>query len=227
MGIKLLDKDPLTMSNILPPWEAIWLQNGQELIKNSPDLIDNTAKTLITIISTVTAIYTGALALVSITDKSFVFPTNLIFLIPYVPFLISIYFSVIVINPRILKFKPDDVDGIKNLYRNVIEYKYKLLKGSISSFVFALFLVLFLVIALPYYANFIGQTTMVQFLIPENNTVTFETMGFTVDEVTHMTNIVELKDDTEPLYSVILNNKTIVFNKDKVMAAFCTKVRIT
>lgn len=224
MGIRLIGDEKLTDRNILQPWESVWLGYGQELLKNSPDLIDGTAKSLVTMISAVTAIYTGALAFVSITEKSFVYPTNLVFLIPYIPFLISIYFSIVVINPRILKFKPDDVNSIKNLYHDAIEYKFKVLKGSVYSFVFALFLVVFLVIALPYYANSIGQTTMVQFLIPENNSALFEDMGFTVNESTHLTNIVELGDDTEPLYSVILDNKTVIFNKDKVTAAFCTKV---
>ncbi|BAI61492.1 hypothetical protein MCP_1420 [Methanocella paludicola SANAE] len=216
----------LTNNDIVPPWEKKWLDYGQDLIKNSPELMDSMAKYLISIITTVTGIYTAALAFVSIDEKTFTFPGNIALLLPYIVFLISIYFCINVLNPRLLNFKSDDIPGIKKSYTYIAHYKFNMLKCSVFMFVLAILSVAVLVVFLPFIASaiasFNAQTTMVQFSVPSNNMTAFNDMGFAFEENTHITKAVELKDDTGTFYEVKLNGKKVIFNKDVVTAAIYT-----
>ncbi|HTY89813.1 MAG TPA: hypothetical protein VMC84_01420 [Methanocella sp.] len=212
------------LRNAVPPWETKWLDYGQELIKNSPGLLNDTAKSLLSLVSGVLAIYTGAIALVGIDNKTFPFPWNLSLLIPFLLFITSIYYSVLVLNPRLLHFKPDDIDSIRDSYKNSGDYKYTILKCSLYLFFIAMASIAIIMIFSPVIASLTAKTTMVQFFVPPENQTAFKNLGFTVNESTNMTGLVVLKDDTGSFYSVILNNTTVVFDKNKVIGAIYTKV---
>lgn len=212
----------LTDRDVVSPWDKKWLDYGQDMVKNSPDVIDSMAKYLVSIITTVTGIYTAALAFVSINEKTFAFPGNILLLLPYIVFLLSIYFCINVLNPRLLNFKADDIPGIKKSYTDIARYKFNMLKCGVFMFVLAILSVAVLVVLLPWAVSIAAsmntQATMVQFAVPANNVTVFNEIGFGFEENTHITKAVELKDDTGTVYEVKLNGKKVVFNKDVVTA---------
>lgn len=215
-----IDKDaiPLTNDVVLQPWEAKWLDYGQDLVKNSSDVLNEAAKYLISLISGVMTLYAGALGYLGIKENAFSNPENYLLVIPSFIFIASTYFGVLLLNPRIVIFRPDDVGSIKRSFKEITNYKYKMFKCCVYSFLLGIFIIVVLIILLPLIAS-PQEKTMVKFTVPAENEATLKAMGFTFDTDTLVTYPVEKVDDAGSTYTVKINGNKIAFDKNLVIWA--------
>jgi hypothetical protein len=204
----------------IPPYLTKWLEYGQEAVKNSPTVLNEFAKYMIGLVSAVITIYTGGLTLLGISVNTLFYPYTIILIAPYIPWLVCIYRSVEVLNPKLLKYSSDDIDDIKDKFDKNSKYKYKKVRESTLWFLAGISIAGICLIVLPLVSHYSNQHS-VQFLVSDNNTPIFNNMSLKVNTDTHKTDTVLLIDESGDSYKVKLSDGSMVkFSKSLTTSIF-------
>jgi len=115
-----------------------WLKYGWELIQESPKILDEAAKTFLTLASTFLTVYTGALALFKFNEKANDPLSWLAISAPIILWLLCISSMAYVHFPDRLKFRKNSPSDIENVTMEVSRKKSFLLKVGMVLFVAAL-----------------------------------------------------------------------------------------
>jgi hypothetical protein len=116
-----------------------WINYGRKLRQNTPSILDENAKSLIAIDSTILTVYTGMITFFNIISK--IKPSildYLILVIPVIAWIVSISWNVYVYFPGKYEFKENSPTEIKNTLETIIGKKYKRLKIGAAGFIFAI-----------------------------------------------------------------------------------------
>jgi hypothetical protein len=119
--------------------DSEWLIYGRKLRQDTPSILDENAKSLITIDSTILTVYTGMITLFNIISK--LQPTlidYIILIIPVIVWIFSIAWNVYVYFPGKYQFIENSPTDIQDTLKTVIDKKYKRLKIGAVSFIFAI-----------------------------------------------------------------------------------------
>lgn len=109
-----------------------WLKFGREMIKESPKVLDESAKSFLALGSSLLTVYTGALALFKLTEKASSPYSLAIMCIPIVLWLLCISCLAYVYFPDRFKFQTNSPSEIENVTRDVSRKKsFRLKVGSI------------------------------------------------------------------------------------------------
>jgi len=189
-----------------PPLEEDlrWINHGIEIIKESPSLLDENAKSLITLGSSLLAVYIGALELFSLGNGSQIDQTMLF--IPIILWLSSIGANIYVYLPGRYDFEKNSPSEIKRTVERVSDKKYKRLRYGAVLFMVALIasvLVIFWFIALPHV-----QT--IQFFVPEDEIPTLQNMSISFENKSQRTTVLDLLKSTDDTYLVRTSSGTKV-----------------
>jgi len=116
-----------------------WINFGRKLRQNTPTVLDENAKSLITIDSTILTVYTGMITFFNIIGK--IKPSLLdyiILTIPVIAWIFSISWNVFVYFPGKYEFKENSPTEIKDTLTTIIDKKYKRLKIGAIGFIIAI-----------------------------------------------------------------------------------------
>jgi len=115
-----------------------WLKYGREMIQESPKILDEAAKTFLTLASTFLTVYTGALALFKFNERSHDPLSWLAIFSPIILWLLCISSMAYVHFPDRLKFRRNSPSDIENVTMEVSRKKSFRLKAGSVLFVAAL-----------------------------------------------------------------------------------------
>jgi hypothetical protein len=109
-----------------------WLKYGREMIQKSPKILDEAAKTFLTLASTFLTIYTGALALFEFNERSHDPLSCLVICSPIILWLLCISSMAYVHFPDRLKFRKNSPSDIEKVTTEVSRKKsFRLKMGSV------------------------------------------------------------------------------------------------
>ena len=109
-----------------------WLKYGREMIQESPKILDEAAKTFLTLASTFLTVYTGALALFKFNERSHDLLSWLAICSPIILWLLCISSMAYVHFPDRLKFRKNSPSDIENVTMEVSRKKsFRLKVGSV------------------------------------------------------------------------------------------------
>jgi hypothetical protein len=211
----------MTIAGQRPEDEDIeWLKYGRELFKDSPRVLDETAKSLITLGSSFLTIYTGSFVLFKFNENIYQDPLNWILIsLTVICWLLSISLNAYVFFPDCQKISMDSPTDIRNSAKNINENKLKRLKIGASLFVISLLLSSFSIIWFgsgKISANDIGANNKtVQFVIGTENIPIFHNMSISFEKGTLRTIKLRLLNKVNESDLVETPNGEIVeFKKD-------------
>lgn len=115
-----------------------WLKYGRELIQESPKVLDEAAKTFLTLASTFLTVYTGALALFKLNERSHDLISWLAICAPIILWLLCISSMAYVHFPDRLKFRKNSPSDIESVTMQVSRKKSFRLNVGLVVFVAAL-----------------------------------------------------------------------------------------
>lgn len=194
------------------------IKQGQELVKQSPDVLDGAAKSMITLDTSLITVYTAALAFLKIPDKLATVPYGIgwiLMAIPIICWLASIERNASVYNPKGTEIDPDSPKSIVSALKAICERKYKKLTDGKYWFVAALAIAVTIILL---GSSYQVQPASVQFVVSDSHAAQFKNLSISVDSNTMRTSQVTLLQETDKTYKVQLpgSNQVIVFNKDMV-----------
>lgn len=109
-----------------------WLKYGREMIQESPKILDEAAKTFLTLASTFLTVYTGALAFFKFNERSHDPFSWLAILAPIILWLLCISSMAYVHFPDRLKFRKNSPSDIENVTMEISRKKsFRLKVGSV------------------------------------------------------------------------------------------------
>lgn len=115
-----------------------WLKYGREMIQDSPKILDEAARSFLTLGSSLLTVYTGALALFKFNDKASGLLSWAIICIPILLWLLCISCFAYVYFPDRLKFRKNSPSDIEDVTVDVSRKKSRRLKIGSILFVAAL-----------------------------------------------------------------------------------------
>ncbi len=212
LDMKNIDGRPVTGKDL----ETINL--GRDMFKQSPDIIDNSAKSMVTLSTSLIAIYTAALAFLKVPDKLGMMPYGIgwaLMAIPIIFLFASMECNVSVYDPKKSIIDPDSPESIKKTIKEICERKYRTLAKGRYLFVAALAIAAALVLL---GSSYQVEPKNVQFCVVNSQAPQFKNMSISVDSSTMRTSPVMLLQETDKTYKVQLTDskQVVVFNKDMV-----------
>lgn len=115
-----------------------WLKYGREMIQQSPKILDEAAKSFLTLGSSLLTVYTGALALFKFNEKATDLLSWAVISTPIILWLFCISCLAYVYFPDRLRFRKNSPTDIENVTRSVSRKKSQRLKVGSVLFVAAL-----------------------------------------------------------------------------------------
>lgn len=116
-----------------------WLKYGRELIRGSPSIIDENAKSFVTLSSTLLTIFTGAVTLFKFNERLVLAYINwIIITIPIVLWLLSIVCNVYVYFPGKYRFDNSCTTELVKTSKKINDIKYNRLKFGAIFFILAI-----------------------------------------------------------------------------------------
>jgi hypothetical protein len=198
-----------------------WLKNGDEILKKASDIVDDQAKALVTISSTILSFYMVAITFLNITDKisknyGFLF----IFLFSICSWLSCIYMNLAVASPKLYDVSYSSKEGIKKHFGKKARIRYDKLEWGKRLFILALISSIISLI-IPFtnssmLMNFESKKSLqeVQFIIDPTQSQVFKDMSIHIENGSNKTEIVKLISQDGETYKVELaNNKSAEFDK--------------
>jgi di/tricarboxylate transporter len=198
--------------------ETAWITYSRDLIKASAKILDDEARALVTLGSSLITLYIAALTFLKL-PGFFELQFNqrfLIIILPIVFWLLSIAFNLYVYFPGKYKFSTKFPDVTKRELDRAINKKYNRLRiGSVFFFI-ALILATF---SLSFASTLEPQIEHreVQFIVPKEKLETFENMSLYIENNSLRTKNVTLVNVTNDSYWARLpNGMTVEFKKGLV-----------
>lgn len=112
--------------------ELDWLKYGRQMIQESPKILDEAAKTFLTMASTFLTVYTGALALFKFNERAHDFLSWIAILAPIILWILCISSMAWVLFPDRLKFQKNSPSDIERVTMDVSQKKsVRLNRGSV------------------------------------------------------------------------------------------------
>ena len=172
----------------VPEPEENWLEYGRKLLEESPEVLDEDAKSLVALGSSLLTVYTGALALFKFVETLISSGIYLaVMSIPIILWLLCISFSAYVYFPGRYQFNKDSPDSVINTAEKIGRKKYSRLKIAAILFIFALgsssFSILWLGHEMPS-SSLQDQTPMVQFVTSKDKVSALKNMSILFEEGT-------------------------------------------
>ncbi|RQW77035.1 MAG: hypothetical protein EHM14_15295 [Methanothrix sp.] len=213
--------------------EIDWVKFGRTLRQGSPKVVDDEAKALVALASTLLTVYTGAITLFKIPenfDSLFKYVSflgiheglfrALIFMVPIALWLISIGLNLFVYFPKYYEADIASPNRTKQLLEAVIDTKYSRLKWGGLVFLAALAwstLIIGLMSITPPEVPSQTELQFVQFVVPGNNFSTLENMDIYRDTKSQWTKPVNLIEKTNNSIKVELSDgRKVEFKRDLV-----------
>ena len=201
--------------------EEKWLDYGRKLLEESPKVLDEDARSLVALGSSLLTVYTGALALFKFVERMDSSGINLaVMSFPIILWLLCISFSAYVYFPGRYEFNKDSPDDVMNTTENIGREKYRRLKIGAILFILALGSSSFGILWLGHHTtspDLLDQPQKVQFVINENNDSALKEMSIFTEEGTLRTIPLGLLESTDKTYLVRLpDGRKVEFDKDLV-----------
>ncbi|MFZ3146916.1 hypothetical protein [Methanothrix sp.] len=181
-----------------------WVNFGHQLYKESPGKLDEAAKSLMTIGSSLLTVYIGAITLFKINEK---LDSNVLIFGPIFFWLLCIAVCVFVYFPGVREMDAFNVDQIKNTLNEIIGNKYTKLRIGAGLFV----------IALCFSTYTIGTSLwqepsadIIQFVVAKEQISAFENMTIKFENGSQKTIPLVLTGKKDNLYHIKLNDNTSV-----------------
>jgi hypothetical protein len=201
-----------------------WIKYGGEILKMSPDISDNQAKSLVSLASTLLSAYVAVIAFLNIQDKII---KNIyilaLFLISVAAWLLSIFSNLRVSSPKDYEVSYSSVQGVKRWWLERAYTRYNRLKLG-QLFFMAAMIISIMTLFSPYIYSYMYSPFEfekypqdVQFIISENQSDLFRIMPVELDHSGMETKPLKLLSRNSNTYLIQLNNGRIVeFNKELV-----------
>jgi hypothetical protein len=193
-----------------PKEEEEWLDYGRKLLEESPKVLDEDARSLVALGSSLLTVYTGAIALfkfVERLDSSWIYLAVMSF--PIMLWLLCISFSAYVYFPGRYEFNKDSPDSVMNTAESIGREKYRRLKIGAILFILALGSSSFGILWLGYETSSPSLQDLpqkVQFVINQDDVFALENMSIFMEEGTLRTVPLVLLENDDKTYSVQLPN---------------------
>jgi len=193
-----------------------WVKYGQNLIRGSSESLENAAKTLVTLATSLITIYSVALAYFGNANKIFLNPFFFLSVIPFALFFCSIYFFIDVYSPTKHKIESDSPEDIKKVVKMINDDKYKPFRRGKT-----LFLVAFIItiVSLFFVSSWQSPENTVQFVVKSENVKIFNDMNVGFEDNMTTSPLILINDDGYNYYIRKINSTNeIAFNKNLVNA---------
>lgn len=193
-----------------------WIKYGQNLIRGSSESLENAAKTLVTLATSLITIYSVALSYFGNATKIFLNPFLFLLVIPFALFFCSIYFFIDVYSPTKHKIESDSPDDIKKAVKTINEDKYKSFRRGKGFFLIAFVLI---TVSLFYVSSCQLPENKVQFVVKSENVKIFNDMNIGLENNMTTTSLILINDDGYNYHIKRINSTDeIAFNKNLVNA---------
>jgi hypothetical protein len=199
--------------------EVEWVTLGKEMRKDTLKTLNEDAKGLATLGSSLLLVYTGALTLFKLPENASYLGLG-IMAIPIVLWLVCIFFASSINFSELSRIYVNDPNDVKDFIEKRIKEKYDKLIWSRRLFIMS--------IAASAIILFLGGTSFqeedpapqtVQFLVSDNSSPDFKNASISVNESTGKTDPVKLIAVSDEAYKVKVAQGTVVeFNKDMAKA---------
>lgn len=195
-----------------------WVKLGRGLQKKTLKTLNEDAKELATLGSSLLLVYTGALTLFKFPDKAST-PELVIMALPIIAWLFTIYYIAKINFSELTSLNVYCPSEVKDFVENKITKKYDKLNKARHFFLISLGLSAFvlLLIGTPITEELAPRS--IQFLVSDNSSPDYENASISVNASTGKTVPVQLIEITDKTYKVKLSKGNIVeFNKDMAKA---------
>lgn len=191
-----------------------WINYGQNLIRGSTETLENAAKTLVTLNTSLITIYSVALSYFGNANKIFISPYFFLLIIPFASFFFSIYFFIEVYSPTKHTFEPDKPDEIKKVVKKINDEKLKSFKRGKVFFLVGFILIIF---SLFFVSSWQLPQNMVKFVVKNENVKIFNDMNIEFENNMTTVPLILVKDEGSNYQVKMINSSNpLVFNKDLV-----------
>jgi hypothetical protein len=209
--IKIKGKKPIAS-------DLEWISYGRQILKESPQVLDENAKSMVALGSSLLAVYTGALALLNFNEKFDLKSEERIFLLlPIIIWLISISFNAYVYFPRRYAFAENMPNEIKKAQKEISRTKHFRLKIGAIFFIAALGLSSFCILWLGNQDPLQNSQVRVQFVTSNESIPILEDMSVSFEKDTQRTVPILLLEKTDKTYLVQINDsRKVEFERDLI-----------
>ena len=191
-----------------------WLKFGREIIKDSPRVLDETAKGFLALGSTLLTVYTGALALFKLNEKASAPESWAIICIPIVLWLICISCLAYVYFPDRCNFHTNSPSEIEKVTRDISRKKSLRLKIGSVLFVAALAATSISIVWLGAQVSSQSQQVQtVQFVIPVDKNASSQNISMFFENRTQKATTIALLEERNKTGSMHLHNKTAGYSR--------------
>jgi len=191
-----------------------WLKFGREIIKDSPRVLDETAKGFLALGSTLLTVYTGALALFKLNEKASAPESWAIICIPIVLWLICISCLAYVYFPDRCNFHTNSPSEIEKVTRDISRKKSLRLKIGSVLFVAALAATSISIVWLGAQVSSQSQQVQtVQFVIPVDKNASSQNIAMFFENRTKKATTIALLEERNKTGSMHLHNKTAGYSR--------------
>ncbi len=228
-GLNKISLEGLSIRGIKPSdGDVEWLKSCRELIKGGPDIVDNEAKSLVTLGSTLLTVYIGALTFLNIPKELDNFFVVILLVLSIILWISSIAVNLLFVSfPKGHELSDSNPESIMDFYVKKGSDKFQMLKKGKIIFLLALIVSVF-AIALPVFLA-PSETALlpqqVQFILPPEQIQNFQNMSLGLEDGTLRTKSSLLIDVTDKNYIVKLDSgETVEFNKDLILGIIYKKI---
>ena len=191
-----------------------WLKFGREIIKDSPRVLDETAKGFLALGSTLLTVYTGALALFKLNEKASGPESWAIICIPIVLWLLCISCLAYVYFPDRCNFHTNSPSEIEKVTRDISRKKSLRLKIGSVLFVAALAATSISIVWLGAQVSSQSQQVQtVQFVIPVDKNASSQNISMFFENRTQKATTIALLEERNKTGSMHLHNKTAGYSR--------------
>jgi hypothetical protein len=191
-----------------------WLKFGREIIKDSPRVLDETAKGFLALGSTLLTVYTGALALFKLNEKASGPESWAIICIPIVLWLLCISCLAYVYFPDRCNFHTNSPSEIEKITRDISRKKSFRLKIGSVLFVAALAATSISIVWLGAQVSSQSQQVQtVQFVIPVDKNASSQNISMFFENRTQKATTIALLEERNKTGSMHLHNKTAGYSR--------------
>jgi hypothetical protein len=197
--------------------DPTWLTYCPEWIKNSSKTLDDAAKNLVTLNTTLITVYAAALAYFGNLTKMSSDPFFYVLIVPFIPFFISIWFNLEVYSPRGKKIRCDQPETIKAAFNELNQKKDdNFQKGKICFVIALIFVIGCLVQAGNATTEKYGNN--VQLVVKNENIPLIQNMSISFTPNSTVTTPLVLTKQLDKMYRVkISNGNEIEISKDLIV----------
>jgi|GEM_PF-1484068 len=199
--------------------DMAWLNYGHEMLKESPKVLDENAKSLVALGSSLLTVFTGLVALFKLNERKVSSPIDwALIVIPIVFWLLSISYNAYVNFPGRYRLARDSPTDIIKTTEVISKRKYNRLKVGAVLFIIALGTSSFSIVwpgaQAPSQST---QAQTVQFVVPEDEIAALQNMSIPFEENTQRTVPIILLERRNETYLVrVPEGSEIEFDKDLV-----------